>query len=134
MDPTTIAPINNMNGFLFVLFCFLLHTRPVLSAFLVPRSGFRNALVSMKIIYNLRAPAGHLFLKTNLPWVAFEGGVDSFVAPGLKEEEPSAAGGATGGAMGASGTTLIPPVGVIMPGEILVGPRGGGGSHRYVRQ
>lgn len=55
-----------------------------------------------------RAPAGHLCLKTNLPWVVFEEPSTTAAASG---------GGATGGAVGASGTTLVPPVGVIMPGK-----------------
>ena len=82
-----------------------------------------------------RAPAGHLCLKTSLPWVAFEsstaatspalapdlaaapavsGGGDAVFTEG--DGGVSASGGATGGAVGASGTTLVPPVGVIMPG------------------
>lgn len=61
-----------------------------------------------------RAPAGHLCLKTNLPWVAFE---EPSAAAAGGDEASASGGGATGGAVGASGTTLVPPVGVIMPGE-----------------
>lgn len=72
-----------------------------------------------------RAPAGHLCLKTNLPWVAFEDpdpgrrASDSAAAAAGSGDggTASASGRATGGAVGASGTTLVPPVGVIMPGK-----------------
>lgn len=70
-----------------------------------------------------RAPAGSLCLKTSLPWVAFESSAAA-AAPASTSSEGeggagvgmSGSGGAAGGAVGASGTTLVPPVGVIMPG------------------
>eukprot|EP00752_Nemacystus_decipiens_P016769 g15006.t1 len=84
-----------------------------------------------------RAPAGHLCLKTNLPWVAFEDPdrQTDATATGDGGTLP-ASGRATGGAVGASGTTLVPPVGVIMPGESLALPvwvRGRGGGRQTVR-
>ncbi|CAM9817207.1 unnamed protein product [Ectocarpus fasciculatus] len=81
-----------------------------------------------------RAPAGHLCLKTNLPWVAFEEEPSTTAAGG--DAASASGGGATGGAVGASGTTLVPPVGVIMPGESVALPlwvRGRGGGRQTVR-
>ncbi|CBJ30639.1 conserved unknown protein [Ectocarpus siliculosus] len=80
-----------------------------------------------------RAPAGHLCLKTNLPWVAFE---EPSTATIGGDEASATGGGATGGAVGASGTTLAPPVGVIMPGQSVALPlwvRGRGGGRQTVR-
>lgn len=68
------------------------------------------------ISYRYRAPAGNLCLKTNLPWVAFDGVTVSGDGVSVKGGAPAPDGGATGGAVGASGTTLLPPVVVIMPG------------------
>lgn len=64
-----------------------------------------------------RAAAGELCIKTNLPWVAF-GDAEAVDASnsGRGEGAGAAAAAATGGAVGASGTTLLPPVGVIAPG------------------
>lgn len=63
-----------------------------------------------------RAAAGDLCLKTNLPWVAF--GTSPREGEGV-EDRKEGSGAPTGGAIGASGTTLLPPVGVIKPGLAL---------------
>ncbi|CAN0469655.1 unnamed protein product, partial [Discosporangium mesarthrocarpum] len=50
-----------------------------------------------------RAPASDFYLKTNLPWVVFD-------LPRGGPDDPM------GGAAGASGTVLRPPLNVLMPG------------------
>lgn len=128
----TLVPFYSASVFMVLLRLRRANLEPAAFYPLDPRDNiFKNS--SLFVVYasvvHGRAPAGDLCLKTNLPWVAFEG-VSALTPPGKDEgvstEEVSSTGGATGGAVGASGTTLLPPVGVVQPGmeACMVGVRG----------